>query len=193
MFLIWLSRLFLWIGGYKIRRPEFLDTIDKAVVVAGGHTSNWDFFYALGIFHKLGMPVKFTIKDDWTKNPILGRTIRNIGGIGIDRKLAKSKGRSMVDYMAEMFGTSEQLYLIVTPEGTRSPNPNWKTGFYHIARKADVPIVLGFIDYKKREGGFDCVFHTTGDLDADLVEIKRYYMGVNPKYPEKFLTGLEND
>lgn len=193
MILIWLSRLFLWLGGYKVRKPEFLNHIDKAVVVAGGHTSNWDFFYALGIFHKLGMPVKFTIKHEWTKAFILGPMIRSLGGIGIDRNLAKKSGSSMVQLMVDMFQEEEELYLIVTPEGTRSPNPKWKTGFYHIAMKARVPIVLGFIDYKKREGGFDCVFEPTGDLEEDIKSVKRYYHSVNPKYPEKFVTGLEGE
>ena len=91
----------------------------------------------------------------------------------------------MVDNVAKLFKESERLYVVFTPEGTRSYNPNWKKGFYYLAIKAEVPIILAYVDFPTKKGGFLEVFHPTGDVDADIQSIKQKLGQFKGKYPEK--------
>ena len=88
--------------------------------------------------------------------------------------------------MVEAFNSRERLWVAVTPEGTRSPNPHWHKGFLHIARDADVPLVLAYIDYSTKTACIDRVFEMTGDVEADLQSIKEYYRHFKGCFPEKF-------
>lgn len=104
-----------------------------------------------------------------------------MGGVPVDRK----KNNNLTDIAASYFDNSESLYLLFTPEGTRSYSPNWKKGFYYIAQKAQVPIYIGYVDYEKKIGGFHSLFQPTGDVDADIKEIKKILSQYKGKYPEK--------
>ena len=111
----------------------------------------------------------------------LGLILKALGAIPVDR----SKNNNMVEYVANLFKEKEELYVVFTPEGTRSYNPNWKKGFYYIAVKAEVPILLAYVDFPSKRGGFLEVFYPTGDVDADILEIKRKLGQFKGKYPEK--------
>jgi 1-acyl-sn-glycerol-3-phosphate acyltransferase len=162
--------------------------IQKCVMIGAPHTSNWDFILMVGACSMMGIgQPRFTIKKEWMVFPfnvILGP----LGAIPIDRS-AKQPGEkrpSMVDVMSEQIKEAREIILLVTPEGTRSKVSRWKMGFYYVALKAEVPILLGFLDYAKKEAGAGEVFYPTGDLEADLRKIWNFYNTITPKHPEKF-------
>lgn len=107
--------------------------------------------------------------------------MRASGGIPVDR----SKHNNLVDSMVAMFTEREDLILMIPAEGTRSYVKEWKSGFYHTAMGAKVPIVLGYLDYAKKEAGFGDLFYPTGDYAKDLVAIQNFYRKVTAKHPEK--------
>jgi hypothetical protein len=115
---------------------------DKCVICAAPHTSNWDLFIGKLFYGAIGRKTSFMMKKEWFFFP-LGLIFRAIGGIPVDR----SRNTSLVDQMANKFAGSKLFHLAITPEGTRKSNPNWKKGFYFIALKAQVPIMLIGIDY----------------------------------------------
>ena len=108
--------------------------------------------------------------------------MRALGGVAIQR----DKKMRMTDAMAAEFDKHDTLCVAITPEGTRSYNPDWKKGFYFIAEKAGVPIVFAALDFKKKEVILGDQFIPTGDVDADMAQIKAYYKDINAKFPEKF-------
>lgn len=169
------------ISGYM---PEDLK---QCVMIAAPHTSNWDALYArLGLV-ALGVNVKITIKDSYMKFP-LGPFVRAMGGIGINRRprVEGEERPSMVQLMADLFKTHEDLVMLVTPEGTRARQEQWKSGFYHIAMQAGVPIALAFMDYDKKITGVGKVVYPTGDMEKDMQEIMAFYAPIPAKFPEKF-------
>lgn len=170
-------------------RGEQLTTHRRCVVIGAPHTSNWDFVYTLAAFDLLGLPLRFTIKREWMRFPF-NLLIEPAGGLAIDRRPRDETGDrpSMVDVMIELFDDHpDELALVVTPEATRSPNPRWKSGFYHVARGAGVPILLGYLDYAKKEAGVGKVIEPSGDFEADMREITEFYRSVTPRYPERFM------
>ncbi|HPO30333.1 MAG TPA: 1-acyl-sn-glycerol-3-phosphate acyltransferase, partial [Candidatus Hydrogenedentes bacterium] len=112
--------------------------------------------------------------------PLFGRFLKWLGGIPIDR----SRPNGVVGQCVELLKAHEDLILAVPPEGTRKKVKAWKTGFYHIALGAGVPIALGYLDYGRRRGGVMCFFHPTGDYEADVRAIQERYRHITPKYPE---------
>ena len=174
------ARLLLWLSGWRIKGspPE---GIAKCVLILAPHTSNWDFVIGRLVFIVYGISPKVLIKKEIFK-PVLGPVLKWLGGIPVDR----GRSNNMVGNLAKLFEKSESLYLVITPEGTRKYNPNWKKGFYYIAIEAGVPIVLGYLDYKTKEGGIAEVFYPTNDFDKDFEEIQTFYRSVRAKYPEKY-------
>lgn len=169
---------FIKLLGWKIHDHQ-PDGVRKAVICVAPHTSNWDFVIGKIAFGYYGIPTKFLIKKELFVFP-LGILLRKLGGVPVDRK----KHTHFTDQAISYFEQFEDVFLVFTPEGTRSYQPNWKRGFYYIALKAKVPIYLGFIDYKNKTGGFDSKFIPTGDYEADICEIKRRlakYSGKNPR------------
>ncbi|MCX0339935.1 1-acyl-sn-glycerol-3-phosphate acyltransferase [Acinetobacter radioresistens] len=161
--------------------------LEQCVMIAAPHTSNWDAVYARLALEVLGVNVRITIKDSYMKFP-LGPFVRAMGGIGIDRS-PKKEGQaraSMVQLMADLFKEHPHLVMLVTPEGTRAKQENWKTGFYHIAMTAGVPIALAYMDYKKKRAGVGKIIYPTGNYEQDMQEIMQFYANIEPKFPEKF-------
>ncbi|AWV86926.1 MAG TPA: acyltransferase [Acinetobacter radioresistens] len=161
--------------------------LEQCVMIAAPHTSNWDAVYARLALKVLGVNVRITIKDSYMKFP-LGPFVRAMGGIGIDRS-PKKEGQaraSMVQLMADLFKEHPHLVMLVTPEGTRAKQENWKTGFYHIAMTAGVPIALAYMDYKKKRAGVGKIIYPTGNYEQDMQEIMQFYANIEPKFPEKF-------
>lgn len=162
--------------------------LDQCVMIAAPHTSNWDSVYTKLAFIVMNIPVKITIKDSYLKLPF-GPFVRAMGGVGIDRS-ARSAGEqrpSMVQAMADLFKTHPRLVMLVTPEGTRSRQPTWKTGFYHVAVQAGVPIALAYLDYAKKEAGVGQIIYPSGDMAHDMQLIMDFYAKIQGKHPERFV------
>lgn len=176
----------LGLMGWEIDNHWPLD-LDQCVMIAAPHTSNWDALYARLALKALGVNVKLTIKDSYMKFPF-GPFVRALGGIGIDRR-PKAEGQerlSMVQVMSDLFKEHPKLVMLVTPEATRSKQEQWKTGFYHVAINAGVPIALAYMDYAKKKTGVGKIVYPSGDMQKDLEEIMEFYAKINAKFPEDF-------
>jgi 1-acyl-sn-glycerol-3-phosphate acyltransferase len=143
------------------------------VVIGAPHTSNWDFLFLMcAIFH-LRLDIKWMGKH--TLFPTgLGWLMRWLGGIPVNR----TRAHNMVGKMADLIKTRPDTILCIPPEGTRSAVREWKTGFYHIASKADVPVVLAAIDAERKELRVLGEFRPSGDIDSDLPQIKNKYSNI---------------
>jgi len=159
----------------------------RYVLVAAPHTSNWDFVYFLGLAESLGIDPHFMAKDSLFRWPI-GGFMRDMGGISVNR----SGGRDMVGAMIDEFARRDRFVLTIAPEGTRSKVRAWRSGFYHIAMGAGVPIVLGFMDYAKRVGGLGPAIMPTGDYRADMMRIAQTYRDVTPRHPGRGNTDFKS-
>lgn len=177
-----ISRTLLRIAGWKVNItvPDY----PKCIICVAPHTSNWDFIIGKLAYASVGRKAGFLMKESWFFFP-LGCFFKAIGGIPVPRR---KKSASLVDTIVNKFNTSDRLVLAITPEGTRSRTDKWHTGFLRIARQANVPIMLGAIDFHTKEVSITQEFTPTGDIDADIIEIKNYYRGFTGKYPEKFST-----
>jgi 1-acyl-sn-glycerol-3-phosphate acyltransferase len=170
------------ISGWKLV-GEFPSHIKKCIVVGAPHTSNFDFIYALAGFYKLKIPIRYLIKEDWLKFPLLKTLFKKSGAISVNR----SKTNTMVDALAESITSAkDSLVLLITPEGTRKYAPVWKTGFYHTALKANVPIVLSSLDYAKKLAIIGPHFMPTGCYKRDMLTLKNFFQKITPRYPQNF-------
>ena len=156
----------------------------KFIICLAPHTSNWDFLIGQLYRSAEGMKSNFLMKKEWFFWT-LGPLFRSMGGIPVWR----SKHTSMTDNMAETAHRMENFQLCITPEGTRSPNPEWKKGFYYIAMKAGIPILLYGIDYEKRLIRCTKTIVPNGDIDSQMREIKLYFKDFKGKKPENFTIG----
>ncbi len=181
-----LAALFFKLRGWSINW-NLPTGVQRCVMIAAPHTSNWDFVYARLAFYQMGIPLRFTIKKEWMGFP-LGLLMRALGAIGIDRtpKTPGAERPSMTDAMAELFAQNQELVVMVTPEGTRKLRTEWRSGFYYVALKAGVPVGLGYLDYKKREAGVGKMVYPSGDRDRDFREIMDFYRNIQPRHPAKF-------
>lgn len=173
-FAIWILRVF----GWKID-THVPEGVKKCVVVMAPHTSNWDFVIGKMAFMSYGVNGKFLIKKEMFVFPF-GWILKAMGGIPVDRK----GGGKLTDIAARYFEENEKMFMVFTPEGTRSYNPRWKKGFYYIAQKAGVPIYIGYLDYANKVGGFHSLFNPTGDVDADIDHIKDMLREFKGRFPE---------
>lgn len=168
------ARFYLKIAGWEL---VMIDPVaHRSVVIAAPHTSNWDLPMSLAIVFACRLKVYFLAKQSLFTPPF-GKFVRWLGGIPVDR----SKANNLVEQAIELFSLHEDLVLAVPPEGTRKQVRCWKSGFYHIAYGAQVPISLGFIDFKRKIAGFGGTYNPSGDYDADLVEIQSFYAGITGK------------
>ena len=172
-------RFLFWIFGWKIDEHT-PSGVAKCVIVMGPHTSNWDFILGKMAFVSYGVKAKFLIKKELFVFPF-GYLLKWMGGIPVDR----SQRNNLTQKAKELFDQSETLYLVFTPEGTRSYNANWKKGFYYIAQASKVPIYIAYVDYKKKIGGFHGLFEPTGDADKDILEIKEILSKFKGRFPEQ--------
>ena len=172
-----LAKLLFRLKGWKtegaVHQPQ------RFVIIAAPHTSNWDAVNMVIAAYIFKIRISWFIKSEAFFFP-LGTLIRAVGGIPIDR----SASRNVVAQAVEQFNQSERLVLAVPPEGTRGKSDGWKTGFYHIACGAGVPIVLGYLDYQRKVAGLGPAFVPTGDIEADFHVFDEFYAGVIPKFPE---------
>ena len=157
---------------------------DKFIICLAPHTSNWDFVIGQLYNGAKGLNSNFFMKKEWFFWP-LGPIFRSIGGIPINR----GRHTSMTDAMAETAAKSKNFKLCITPEGTRSRVEEWKKGFYFIALKANLPILLYGLDYSKKEIVCTKTVIPSGDLEKDMREIKLYFKDFKGKHPQNFSIG----
>ena len=183
-----LGKIILKLWGWKIidTTPDGVLSYKKAVMIAAPHTSNWDYPFTMAMLYSSDIPLKYLAKASLFKMP-LGLIISGLGGVPVNR----SQKNNLVNDMAEMIKNSkEPINLVVPVEGTRGYTNEWKSGFYHIALAANVPIIFGFLDFEKKVGGYLNVFYPTGNYEQDLAEIQQQYLHITPKNPE--LNSLKN-
>ena len=174
-----IAKFLLFIAGWK--RGEEAPKIDKYVLIAAPHTSNWDFYFTLLLAFEYKLKIFWMGKDTLFKG-VLGPVMRWLGGISVNR----SSSNNLVGQTIDAFKQNDKLVVTVPPEGTRGKVSYWKSGFYHIAHGAGVPIVLGYLDFGRKIGGLGPVFHPTGDFEKDLAEIKKLYAPIKGKYSDLF-------
>lgn len=158
--------------GDEIKNPKF-------VLIGAPHTSNWDFPLMLLAVLKLRLPVFWMGKHTLFSFPF-GLLMKWLGGIPINR----SKSHNVVNDIVKQFKQHENLVILIPPEGTRRRVKDWKTGFYHIANNAEVPILLGYIDAAKKEAGIADFFHPCGNLENDMKDIRAFYADKKGIHPE---------
>jgi 1-acyl-sn-glycerol-3-phosphate acyltransferase len=176
-----LARAWLALGGWQVQ-GALPAGLHKCVVIAAPHTSNWDLPYTLGCAFVLRMNIRWMGKASLF-NPPFGALMRWFGGIPVDR----SRSHNLVSASAAALVQAEgALQLVVPPEGTRGRTRHWKTGFYYIALEARVPIVLAYLDYGRKCAGLGPVLTPSGDIEADMVPIKRFYADVRGRNATQF-------
>jgi 1-acyl-sn-glycerol-3-phosphate acyltransferase len=144
----------------------------KYVLIVAPHTSNWDFFLFVLTVSVLGLQPSVLIKDTIFIGP-LGWFLRYCGAIPVHRRQAGS----LVTYISGIYEEREEFVLIITPEGTRSPNANWKRGFHHVARAAEVPILVVYVDSAVRTIGIEGLMEPSEDVDGDIQKLKTFFDG----------------
>lgn len=172
--------LYKWLGWKTdVTVPER----KQCIMCVVPHTSNWDFIYAILFDRSYGGRAHFLMKKQWFFWP-LGVVFRYWGGVAVDRK----NKHNLTDDLAQQFHDDPNFRLAITPEGTRSANPNWKHGFYHIAQKANVAIRLYVLDYSTKTIRCNKEIWPSGNVENDIAEIKNYYGQFKnaAKYPSKF-------
>jgi 1-acyl-sn-glycerol-3-phosphate acyltransferase len=173
----WIALMIFRFAGWKPagKRPY----ISKYVIIAAPHTSNWDFLYTVCLAFILEIKPFIMMKGSWFRWP-MGPFLGWLGAIPVDR----SKSNHVVARSIQAFRSHPRLALVVPPSGTRRRVMSWKTGFYHIAKGADVPIVLGYLDYRRKVGGIGPVVRPTGNMEADMKIIRGFYADISGKYPK---------
>jgi 1-acyl-sn-glycerol-3-phosphate acyltransferase len=165
-----LSRGFLRHTGWQLA-GQLPGGHPKCVLIAAPHTSNWDLPYTLMVAFALELNIRWMGKRQIFRWPF-GALMRWLGGIAVDRTQASNLVAASAQALRAADGS---VHLVVPPEGTRSQARHWRTGFYWIAHAAGVPIVMAYMDYPRKLSGLGPVFTPTGDIDADMREIKAYY------------------
>ncbi|HZJ84035.1 MAG TPA: 1-acyl-sn-glycerol-3-phosphate acyltransferase [Syntrophomonadaceae bacterium] len=176
---VW-KRLFKMAGWKTVGRLP--SDVKKYIIVAAPHTSNWDFFYARATAYILDIKVNYLIKSDWLVFP-LSIFFKITGAIGVKRKKGK---KGLVDKLVEKINKVDELAIIVAPEGTRKAVNRWKTGFYHLAVQAELPIALAYLDYAKKEAGIGAIIYPSGNYYGDMFKIREFYKSITPKFPENY-------
>ncbi|MCD6667145.1 MAG: lysophospholipid acyltransferase family protein [Hydrogenophaga sp.] len=178
------SVAFLKLTGWKVE-GSLPPQATKSVFIAAPHTSNWDLPYTLMVAFALRLNPYWMGKHTIFKAPF-GPLMRWLGGIAVNREQANNLVAASAQAIRDADGP---LQLIVPPEGTRSKTRYWKTGFYHIARTADVPIIMAYMDYAAKRSGLGPLFEPTGDIEADMNAIKAFYAPFKGKNAEQFESG----
>jgi len=169
--------VYLKITGWEVV-PHIPDE-PKFVLIAAPHTSNVDFPILMAMAFYYGVRIHWIGKDSLFPGPAK-YIARYLGGIPVDR----SKPGGMVGETIRTYDEADRLMIVIPPEGTRGLVKGWKSGFYHIALGANVPVCCGFMDYKNKRGGFGPMITLTGDMEADLDMIRDFYKDVTGRHPE---------
>tara|TARA_B110000902_G_scaffold113619_1_gene133850 strand:+ start:3330 stop:3938 length:609 start_codon:yes stop_codon:yes gene_type:complete len=174
-----LSWIVLKLCGWKV--VNVAPATGSYLIIAAPHTSNWDFPLGIAIAFHLHLKVYFIAKHTLF-NGFAGPIMRWLGGVPLNR----GASTNFVDASVEIYANSENLIFAIAPEGTRSSVGRWKTGFYHMAKGANVPLALAYFDFSKRVGGIGKMLNTTENIDADMQAIADFYEPIMGKYPNNF-------
>ena len=164
----WLGRTVLRLGGWRVVGP--IPDLPKAVLIVAPHSSNWDGFWGMAVKIALGLDVRVLGKTQLFWWP-LGPLLRKLGAIPVDR----SSPQGTIEQAIAIIRDFDCIWFTLTPEGTRKRVDKWKTGFWKIARNADVPIVMAYFNYPDKTVGITHVFHTTDNLQQDMAYIREWY------------------
>ncbi len=175
-----LAKAFLAATGWTVRNDVPAD-VDKFVIIAAPHTSNWDFPVTLAVAKTIDMKFYWVGKHTMFRWPF-GGLMRRLGGIPIDRR----KPQGFVEQIADAIDAADAMALGIAPEGTRSKREFWKSGFYHIAREAGVPIVLGFLDWGRKEGGLGKMVDSSQSKEEVMDIIRDFYGGMEGRRHELY-------
>lgn len=157
-----------------------LPPVQKYLLIGAHHTSSWDLPLALLMMAGLGLRLRWVGKDALFRGP-QGWVMRSLGGIPVERGARKN----FVSQIIDLYNERKDMVITIAPEGTRRSIDHWKTGFYHIAEGAQIPIAMGFLDYSRKTLGVGGYFYPTGDREADLNLLKKFYTEVIGKYPQE--------
>jgi len=174
-----LSWLVLKLSGWKV--INVAPPVGSYLIIAAPHTSNWDFPLGIAMAFHLQLRVYFIGKHSLFKGP-MGPIMKWLGGIPLNRAASKN----FVDSSIETYANNDNLIFAIAPEGTRKSVDRWKTGFYHMAKGADVPLALAYFDFATRVGGIGKMLHPTGDMEADMQIIADFYRPMVGKNPSNF-------
>ncbi len=163
----------LRLAGWQFETPVPAER--KYVALAVPHTSNWDGLLLLTFAQAIRLPMAWMIKAEWVRGP-LGAVLRRLGAVAIDRDRAGDVVGQMIDELR----AADEMVLVIPPEGTRGRTEHWKSGFYRIALGADVPVVPGYLDFRRKRAGFGPPIHMTGDVHADMAKIRAFYAAQAP-------------
>ncbi len=167
-----------WLRSMGWRLQGNFPNTNKLVLCVAPHTSNWDFFVGLAAVFALGLKLNFLAKDSLFKGPV-GWGLRQLGGIAINRR----QRHGVVAQLSQTLRQRPETLLCITPEGTRSPVTNWKTGFLQIAHQAQVPVLLVAFDYKKKQIVFGPVKQISENIEAEMAAVYEFYAKVPAKHP----------
>lgn len=175
-----IARVFFWAYGWRLTGR--LPANRQLVVIGGPHTTNFDGFLMLMLMWRYGLPLAWMVKSELGNHWLLGRFVRAFGGLPIDR----SASFNAVDQAADLFNSHPDLWMTLAPEGTRRKTDHWKTGFYWIAMKAEVPILVVYVDYiNKAVHMVEELIEPSGDINTDMETVWSHYRKANARYPEK--------
>jgi 1-acyl-sn-glycerol-3-phosphate acyltransferase len=174
------AKLILKMMGWRVTNP-FPPGIKKAVIIMAPHTSNLDFVIGRLGFASEGLQARIIIKKESFFFP-LGILLRWLGAVPMDRGFSTKTLKSIHDLMEQ----EDEFFLLITPEGTRKLAKNWKKGFYFIAQNSKVPVIMGYLDYKTKTGGFGPVLYPSGNFEEDMKKIENFYMDKQARFPEYF-------
>jgi 1-acyl-sn-glycerol-3-phosphate acyltransferase len=170
-----------WLRAFGWHVEGELPDEAKAVFIAAPHTSNWDLPFTLAVAWSLRTNISWIGKESLFAPPF-GAFLKALGGVPIVR----GKNANQVESIANAIEKEEDgVYVVIAPAGTRGKRDHWKTGFYRIAERADVPLLLGFLDYKGKRGGLGPAFKPSGDLAADMDRIRAFYADKVGKHEER--------
>ncbi len=173
-----LAWIMLKLTGWAIEGQK--PTERRFVLVGAPHTSNWDFILFMAIALRMGTPLYWMGKHTLFKGP-MGLVMRYFGGIPVNRH----QRNNLVDQVVKAFNTHEQFVLAIAPEGTRSQVNKWKSGFWHMASKAGVPVIPAYVDAPRKVGGLGKAYPLSDNKDRDIANLQAFYrpfLGINPQF-----------
>ena len=175
---LWTGRLFLWLFRWKVVGD--LPPDRHMVIVAAPHTSTMDGFVMLAVSWYWGVRLRWLVKHSLFKSIASWALLRS-GAIPVDRNAPGG----LVQGLVARFTNQTALTLAIPPSGTRSRQEYWRSGFYHVAHSAGVPLVLSFVDYRTRTTGVGPTLHLSGNVKADMDKIRAFYAPITARYPDQ--------
>lgn len=185
---IWINIVRLLGWSYDIPDKTARPELDHCVIAVAPHTSIADFFIGATCLWKMDSNCRIFMKKEffnWFTSPVL----RHFGVIPVDRG---NRHNGLVQKAIDSLNQNKKMAVVITPEGTRKPVKRWKRGFYEIANGANVPIVLAYIDFKKKRMGIGPTIIPSGDWESDFKKMMDFYKNITPKHPERFFVPKED-